>query len=313
MTRRSWVALLVSVPLLVLGLPTPRVAAITQANQISYVYDELGRLEAAIDPVATNGIARYTYDPRGNLLSVARQSSTATSIVDFHPKSAKANTSVTIYGVGFSPTASQNTVRFGGSGGTQATVTSASVTQLVVTIPTAGAVNGPIYVSSPNGAATSTQQFTLDTSAAPTISGFTPTAGASGTSVTINGTGFATTPTRNNVFFNGIRAEVTAATATSLTVKVPPFTTRGRISVQTASGEATSTGDFVVPPIGVSPSSLQDVTRTTVGTATTLSITSQGRSRSRCSTGRRAIGSSWISPRPRSRSQGWPSEIRSGS
>lgn len=119
MRRRSWVALLVSVPLLVLGLPTPQVAAITQPNQITYVYDELGRLEAAIDPAATNGIASYTYDARGNLLSIARQSIAATSIVDFHPKSAKANTSVTIYGAAFSDTPSQNTVRFGGQGGTR--------------------------------------------------------------------------------------------------------------------------------------------------------------------------------------------------
>lgn len=151
------------------------------------------------------------------------------------------------------------------------------MTQLVVTVPASGAVDGPIFVSSPNGNATSTQQFTLDSSAPPTISGFTPTSGASGTSVTISGTGFDTTPRQNNVFFNGIRAEVTAAAATTLTAKVPPFTTRGRISVQTASGEATSTDDFVVPPIGVSPSQLQTVTRTTVGTPTTLSITSQGK------------------------------------
>lgn len=166
MGRRSWVALLVSIPLLVFGLPATPVAAITQPNQITYVYDELGRLEAAIDPAATNGIAKYTYDPRGNVVSIARQSTAATSIVDFHPKSAKPSTSVTIYGAAFSATPSQNTVRFGGSGGTQATVTSATTTQLVVTVP-AGAPSGPIYVSSPLGSATSTQQFALDASTAP--------------------------------------------------------------------------------------------------------------------------------------------------
>jgi RHS repeat-associated protein len=50
MRRRSWMALLLSVPLLSLGLPPPPVGAITQPNQITYVYDELGRLEAAVDP-----------------------------------------------------------------------------------------------------------------------------------------------------------------------------------------------------------------------------------------------------------------------
>jgi YD repeat-containing protein len=100
MSRRSWVALLVSVTLLVLGLPAPGAVAITQPNQITYVYDELGRLEAAIDPAATNGIARYSYDARGNLVSIARQSSAATSIIDFHPKLAKRDARVTVYGAG---------------------------------------------------------------------------------------------------------------------------------------------------------------------------------------------------------------------
>lgn len=249
MGRRSWVALLASVPLLVLGLPAPPVAAITQPNEITYVYDELGRLEAAIDPAGTNGIARYTYDARGNLLSIARQSTAATSIVDFHPKSAKRDTSVTIYGAAFSSDPSQNTVLFGGSGGTQATVTSATTTQLVVTVPASGAVDGPIYVSSPGGSATSTQQFALDASAAPTITGFTPTMVrwdvTPAPTATISGTGFdPSSPKANDVFINGIRAEVTAATSTSLTVVVPPFTTWGKISVQTAAGEATSTQDF---------------------------------------------------------------------
>jgi hypothetical protein len=35
MRRRSWIALLVSVPLLVLGLPAPPVVAATQSDPIS--------------------------------------------------------------------------------------------------------------------------------------------------------------------------------------------------------------------------------------------------------------------------------------
>ena len=277
LTGRRAVAFVVVVAVASLGLPSLPAAAITQANEITYVYDELGRLQAVVDPAATNGVALYTYDNVGNLLSIARQSTTSTRIIDFHPKTAKRNTSVTIYGAGFSSTPSQNTVRFGGSGGTPATVTSATTTQLVVTVPGSGAVDGAVYVSSPSGAATSSQSFALDTSAPPTVTGFTPTTAASGSEVTISGTGFdASSPKANNVFFNGIRAEVTAATSTSLTVKVPPFTTRGKITVQTATGEATSADDFVVPPIGVSPSQLETVTRTTVGTPTTLSISSQG-------------------------------------
>jgi YD repeat-containing protein len=124
------VALVVSIPLLVLGLPAPPAAAITQPNQITYVYDELGRLEAAIDPAAVNGIAKYAYDARGNLLSISRQSVATTSVVDFQPKTAKRDTPVTIYGAAFSPTPGQNTVKFGGANGTPATVISATTTQL---------------------------------------------------------------------------------------------------------------------------------------------------------------------------------------
>lgn len=64
----------------------------------------------------------------------------------------------------------------------------------------------------------------------PVITSFTPTSGPVGTSVTISGTGFSSTPANNIVYFGATRATVTAATATQLTVTVPigatyqPFT-----------------------------------------------------------------------------------------
>ena len=56
---RSITTLGIGLLLLTLGLPTLPAIAITAANAITYVYDELGRLEAVVDPAATNGIARY--------------------------------------------------------------------------------------------------------------------------------------------------------------------------------------------------------------------------------------------------------------
>ncbi|HLZ88576.1 MAG TPA: IPT/TIG domain-containing protein, partial [Puia sp.] len=53
--------------------------------------------------------------------------------------------------------------------------------------------------------------------AQPVITSFTPQAGAVGSTVTINGANFGTTPTANIVFFGSVQATVTAATATSLT------------------------------------------------------------------------------------------------
>ena len=45
-----------------LSLPAPFARAIAPADAITYVYDDLGRLEAVVDPGQTNGIARYNYD-----------------------------------------------------------------------------------------------------------------------------------------------------------------------------------------------------------------------------------------------------------
>lgn len=54
-----------------------------------------------------------------------------------------------------------------------------------------------------------------------TITSFSPTSGAIGSTITINGTGFSATATNNSVFFNGVLGTVTASTSTQLTVTVP--------------------------------------------------------------------------------------------
>lgn len=66
---------------------------------------------------------------------------------------------------------------------------------------------------------------------APTITGFTPASGPVGTSVTITGTNFNTTPDNNVVLFGATKATVTAATATQLTVSVPAGATYSPITV----------------------------------------------------------------------------------
>jgi YD repeat-containing protein len=124
-------------------------------SAISYFYDELGRLTGASD--SQGNTATYTYDAVGNLLSISVNPSSQASVVTFDPVSGHVGASVTISGTGFSSTASQNTVTFNG---TTATVTSASSTQLVVTVPT-GATTGPIHVTAPGGSATSSSPFTV--------------------------------------------------------------------------------------------------------------------------------------------------------
>jgi RHS repeat-associated protein len=270
MGRRSWVALLVSVPLLVLGLPAPPAAAATQSDPISYAYDEAGRLRAVIDPSA--GAAIYSYDAAGNLVSISRQSATATSVIEFDPDSGPVGSSVTIYGTGFSSTASQNNVSFNG---VAATVTSASATTLVVTVP-AGATTGPISVTTPAGSATSASSFTVAASNQPSISGFSPTIGTPGTSVTINGSNFDPRIVNDVVTFNGLRADVASASATTISATVPSFATSGRIGVATPDGTDVSSGDFFVPPPGYTPSQVGFTGRIAIGGTQTMTITASG-------------------------------------
>jgi len=97
---------------------------------IRFVYDELGRIAAAVD---LNGeTAQYNYDATGNITSITRRSSGTLSLMAFSPHSGPAGTTVRLFGTGFSAVAASNTVTFGG---VAATVISASNTALVVSVP----------------------------------------------------------------------------------------------------------------------------------------------------------------------------------
>ena len=78
----------------------------------------------------------------------------------------------------------------------------------------------------------------------PLISSFTPSSGNPGTVVTIKGTNFATVG--NVVYFGAVKAKVIAATATSLTVTVPPGATYSPISVTANGLTAMSPVAFIV-------------------------------------------------------------------
>jgi len=75
---------------------------------------------------------------------------------------------------------------------------------------------------------------------------FAPRTGRAGSVVTIYGAGFDPAAQGDVVAFNGVPAQVTAATATTLTVAVPAGATSGRIAVTAANGSATSATNFVI-------------------------------------------------------------------
>lgn len=95
--------------------------------------------------------------------------------------------------------------------------------------------------------------FSGVTFAAPVITSFTPQAATTGTVITIAGSNFSTVAANNHVYFGAVQATVTAATTTSLTVKVPAGATScSNISVSTFSRIGYSAKPFVVtfPGIG---------------------------------------------------------------
>ena len=65
----------------------------------------------------------------------------------------------------------------------------------------------------------------------PVITSFTPTQGTAGSTVTISGNNFDPIPANNSVFFGNAAANITSATATSLTVVVPGHAAFGRITL----------------------------------------------------------------------------------
>ena len=226
------------------GTANVNLALAAQApSTIQYVYDELGRLVGVVD--ATGDTATYAYDAVGNVLSINRHQSSQISIVDFTPNGGPVGTPVTIAGTGFSATPSQNTVAFNG---TSATVTSATATQLTVSVPS-GATTGAIAVTSPAGSVTSASSFAVGiASGAPTVTGFSPAVAAPGTALTINGTNFQTTASANSVSLNVTPASVTSATASAISTTVPSSARSGHVKVTTALGSAISSGTLFVPP-----------------------------------------------------------------
>lgn len=78
---------------------------------------------------------------------------------------------------------------------------------------------------------------------APTISGFAPTSGAPGTSVTITGSDLSGL---SSVVFAGTPAPIVANGTSSVTVTVPDGATSGPISVRKLGGAATSSTSFTV-------------------------------------------------------------------
>lgn len=162
-------------------------------------------------------------------------------ITSFSPLSGAADTTVTINGTSFDPVPSNNTVTVGG---VTATVTTATSTSLTIKVPTK-AVTGLISVTVNGQTGSSSNKFTV----LPKILSFNPSSGVTGTIVTIKGTGFDSTASKNQVAFAGVSATIKSATSTSLTAVVPTTASTGLISVTCGGNTAYSSKEFRVNPV----------------------------------------------------------------
>lgn len=101
----------------------------------------------------------------------------------------------------------------------------------------------------------------------PTVTGFSPTSGKVGTTITITGTNFVNV---QSVIFNSAPApSFTVTGTTTIRTTIPPSATTGPISVSAAAGTATSTGTFLVLPtqdvsLVVEPSTVTAIAGTSV-------------------------------------------------
>ena len=216
------------------------------AADVQYVYDKLGRL---VSVVAVDGNSvQYTYDAVGNIQNIQKNATTALSIAEFSPSGGSAGTTVTIFGSGFDTVAANNIVKFNGK---PATVTAATANSLTANAP-ADVATGKITISNANGLATSNADFVVGIAAAPTITGFTPTMGSSGTVVTISGSNYQLNKTDNKVSFGNSFVPVSSVTSSSLQTSPPASAVSGKISISTPYGQAISSSDFYGLPTGVS-------------------------------------------------------------
>ncbi|SHG41639.1 NHL repeat-containing protein [Chryseolinea serpens] len=149
---------------------------------------------------------------------------------------------VTITGVSFSATASENEVRFNGA---IANVGTASTTQLTVQVPP-GATTGKISVKVGDQTAYSQTDFLV-----PTITSLEPASAAAGATVVINGSALVTGP-GNEVTFMGIKAEILEASSTQIKVIVPINAPSGNITVNTGNSTVATTGFTIKPWVHVS-------------------------------------------------------------
>ena len=212
------------------------VVTFNATTAVSFSVDSDTQITATVPTGATTGKITVT-NPAGSGVSstnyvVAAEQTPAN--ITFTPTSGKVGTTVNISGQHF---AGVNAVLFNGQA---ATFNFVSDTKVTATVP-AGATTGPITVSNDAGSADSVADFSVIVT--PSISSFTPSFGAVGQTVTVNGSGFTGTTA---VKIGTGTASFSFVSDTQLTVTVTAASKTGPITVTNPAGSDVSADTFTV-------------------------------------------------------------------
>ncbi len=210
-------------------------ATVVKFNGVAATFSVLSstQISATVPATATTGKVMVT-TPSGSGFS-ATNFTVGPAITNVAPNNGTVGSSVVITGTTFN---GASAVSFNGSA---ASFVVNSATQITAVVP-AAATTGKISVTTPSGNALSAVSFTVT----PTITGFSPSLGPVGTTVTITGTTFNGASV---VTFNGAAAFFTLVSPTQISATVPATATTGQIQVTTPGGIATSAGTFAVTPV----------------------------------------------------------------
>ena len=154
--------------------------------------------------------------------------------VKTQPESANQGQKIGIFGQGFTRS---SVVQFGGVQATSAKLSGS--TFLTARVP-AGALTGPVTVTTGATTLTSNQTFRVT----PQVLSFNPPSGSVGTPVTITGSGF--TQTSGVGFGDNVPAQFTVNSDRQVTATVPAGAQTGPIGVVTKGGTAISSATFTV-------------------------------------------------------------------
>lgn len=215
-----------------------------------------GQIQVSLPYNATTGRIRVTNSQGTGTSSTDFIVRPLAAIASFSPASGAVGSQVTLTGTGFVGTSRVYV------GDVSAVFQVNSDTQLTVTVPP-GAPSARIAVVTAAGYSYSNGDFTVQASAAPSVTRFSPAAAGSGAQVNIYGAGFAGV---TEVLFNGVRAYATARGDGHLVTYVPDSATTGNIEVKNALGTGTSSTAFTVlpPPIITAMSPASGTAGTTV-------------------------------------------------